>query len=410
MKRFRHVSSTIFTATGCMLCLAKKIPVVTILAALAAGCDQKAGGGPPGMGGPDKALEVGVLTVTATDVDLTQDLPGRISALRTAEVRARVDGIIQKRYFTEGSDVREGEVLYQIEPASYEAALDSAKGTLARAQANLEAARAKERRYKQALQKKAVSGQDYDDVMALLHVYEADVLAGKAAMETARINLGFTKSISPISGRIGKSEVTEGAYVQAAGATLLATVQQIDRVYVDVTQSSSDLLRLKRAVFRGEIQTNDAGQARVKLLLEDGTEYSEEGTLQFADVTVNLSTSSVTVRAIFPNPRKDLLPGMFVRARLVEGRNQGAILVPQLAVTHNPKGEPTAYVVGGKGVAELRVLDISRSIGNQWLVNSGLKAGDQLIVNNLLNIRAGTAIKTVPANLAAVFMPKSVTQ
>jgi membrane fusion protein, multidrug efflux system len=364
-----------------------------IAAALIAGCGRKQAGPPGGPGGFGGPLEVSVLTVTPAPVTLTQDLPGRISAFRVAEVRARVNGIVLRRLFTEGADVTEGQVLYEIDPAPYQAALDSALGTLARAEANATTAQLKQERYKQLLEAKAVSKQDYDDALAAERMYDADVLSGKAAVQTARINLDYTKVTSPVAGRIGISQVTEGAYVQASQATLLATVQQLEPVYVDVTQASSDLLRLKRDLASGRLKAEGADKARVKLIYETGDIYPEEGTLQVSDVTVNATTNSVTVRAIFPNPRGELLPGLFVRARLEEGSSPNAILVPQYAVTRNPKGEPTALVVGANSMAELRVLETPRAVGNQWLVASGLKPGDQVIMDNLQRVRPGVPVK-----------------
>ncbi len=344
-------------------------------------------------------MEVGVLTVAPTPVTLTQDLPGRISAFRMAEVRARVNGIVLKRLFTEGSDVKEGQVLYEIDPAPYEAALDSALATLARARPAWHSARLKEQRYRALLDTRSISQQDYEDALASQRMDEADVQSGQAAVKTARINLAYTKVTSPVAGRIGLSQVTEGAYVQASAATLLATVQQLDRVYVDVTQPSSELLRLKRDLASGRLKADAAGKARVKLVHENGEIHPEEGTLAVSDVTVNAMTNSVTVRAIFPNPRGDLLPGLFVRARLEEGSTPDAILVPQLAVSRNPKGEPTALVVGADGTVELRVLQTSRAVGNQWLVSAGLKPGDQVIINNLQKIRPGMPVKVDPASV-----------
>jgi membrane fusion protein (multidrug efflux system) len=343
-------------------------------------------------------MEVGVLTIATAPVTLTQDLPGRISAFRVAEVRARVNGIILKRLFTEGTDVKEGQVLYEIDPAPYQAALDSALGTLARAEANATTARLKEERFKQLLTAKAISKQDYDDALANERTFDADVLSGKAAVQTARINLDYTKVTSPVAGRIGISQVTEGAYVQATAATLLATVQQLDRVYVDVTQASSELLRLKRELSSGRLKADESGKARVKLIHENGDIYPEEGTLEMSDVTVNATTNSVTVRAVFPNPRGDLLPGLFVRARVEEGSSPDAILVPQLAVSRNSKGEPTTLVVGANSTVELRVLQTPRAVGNQWLVTAGLKPGDQVIVDNLQRVRPGAPVKAAPAS------------
>jgi membrane fusion protein (multidrug efflux system) len=343
-------------------------------------------------------MEVRVLTITPTEVTLTQDLPGRISAFRVAEVRARVNGIVLKRLFTEGTDVAEGQVLYEIDPAPYQAALDSALGTLARAEANAQTAGLKEERYKQLLATKAISKQDYDDALANRRTYDADVLSGQASVQTARINLEYTKVTSPVAGNIGISQVTEGAYVQASTATLLATVQQLDRVYVDVTQASSELLRLKRELASGRLKADESGKPRVKLIHETGEIYPEEGTLEMSDVTVNATTNSVTVRAIFPNPRGELLPGLFVRARLEEGSRPDAILVPQFTVSRNSKGEPTTMVVGANNTVELRVLQTPRAVGNQWLVTAGLKPGDQVIVDNLQRIRPGAPVKVMPAS------------
>lgn len=385
-----------------ILALAVALTGTTLLA----GCGKKAqADGPPG--GPGGPVEVGVLTIATAQVTLTQDLPGRTSALRVAEVRARVNGIVQKRLFQEGSDVKEGDVLYQIDPAPYEAALRNAEGTLARAEANVTTTRSQEARSRKLLTSKVISQEEYDNSLGSYRANEADVISGKAAVQTARINLGYTRVTSPITGRIGISQVTEGAYVQDTAATLLATVQQLDRVYVDVTQASGDVLRLRRDLASGQLKSDGAGAARVKLILEDGTEYAQEGALQLADVTVNPTTSSVTVRAVFPNPNRVLLPGLFVRARLEEGSTPDAILVPQLAVTRNTRGEPTALVVGTDGKAELRVLQTPRAVGNQWLVSDGLKPGDQLIVDNLLKVRPGAPVKPAPAKLAPAFVAVS---
>ncbi len=363
------------------------------LALLLASCGRTPSGPPPAAPGPPGPMEVGVITVATMPVTLTQDLPGRISAFRVAEVRARVSGIVLKRLFKEGSDVKEGQVLYEIDPAQYEAAHDSALGTLAKAEAGLNSAQLKLNRMKSLIDSHAVSKQDYDEASGSQRVNQAEVLLGQAAVKTAKINLDYTKVIAPITGRIGLSQVTEGAYVRTDQATLLSTVQQIDRVYVDVNQPSSDLLRLKAALASGRLKADASGQPRVKLVYENGEIYPEEGTLEVSDVTVNTLTNSVTVRAVFPNPRNDLLPGMFVRARLEEGTTPDAILVPQLAVTRNSKGEPTAMVIGAESKVELRVLETPRAVGSQWLVTSGLKAGDQLIINNLQKIRPGALVK-----------------
>ncbi|MES2707861.1 MAG: efflux RND transporter periplasmic adaptor subunit [Verrucomicrobiota bacterium] len=369
---------------------------LTVMAVmLLTGCGKKPAGPPAGQAGPAGPVEAGVLTIATETVTFTQDLPGRTSAFRVAEVRARVNGIVLRRLFKEGTDVAEGELLYEIDPAPYQAALDNALGTLARAQANVVTARAKEQRYKQLVGARAISRQEYDDSVANQRGYEADITAGEAAVQSAKINLGYTKVTSPVAGRIGISQVTEGAYVQESAATLLATVQQLDRVYVDVTQASSEFLRLKEDLAAGKLKADAAGQAKVRLIREDGRIYPEEGTLSVADVSVNPTTNTVTVRAIFPNPRGELLPGLFVRARLEEGSSPDAILVPQFAVTRNSKGQATALVVGPEGLAEVRVLETARSVGNRWLVTAGLKPGDRVIVDNLQHIRPGASVKAV---------------
>ena len=360
------------------------------VALLASGCAKK-------TAAPAAApAEVGVITVETRPVTLTQELPGRTSAFRLAEVRARVSGIVLKRLFVEGADVKEGQKLYEIDPAPYQAARDSAQANLARAEANAVYARQQNERIKQLLDSKTISQQDYDNAHATLQAAEADIAAAKATLQSAEINLGYTSVTAPVSGRIGRSEVTEGAYVQAGAATLLATVQQLDPLYIDLTQSSAEVFRLRAALREGRLQRTGSGEARVQLILDDGL-YASEGSLQFSDVTVNPSTSSITLRALFPNPNGEILPGMFVRARLVEGSAPDAILVPQLAVTRNTKGEATALVVGAEDKVEQRVLQIDRAIGNQWLVAEGLKAGDRVIVQNLQRIRPGAVVKPVPA-------------
>ena len=365
-------------------------------ALLLAGCEKKAAApvAPPPM-------EAGFVTIAPRPVTLTRDLPGRTSAFRVAEVRARVSGIVQKRLFTEGSDVAEGQPLYQIDPAPYQAALDSARAALARAEANALSSSLQSDRAKQLIAAGAVSQQDHDIAFAARQAGQAEVAAAKAAVQVAEINLGYTGVLSPISGRIGRSEVTEGAYVQQGAATLLATVQQIDQVYVDVSQSSAELLRLKQALASGRLQSAGTDRASVRLLLEDGSTYAAPGVLQFADITVNPSTGSVGIRALFPNPDRLLLPGLFVRTRLEEGVNPAAFLVPQQGVTRNQRGEATAMFVGANDTAELRVLTTDRAIGSEWLVSSGVKAGDRLIVQNLQKIRPGSPVKPVPATLGA---------
>ncbi len=367
-------------------------PLLAIALALLAGCGKK-----PAATAKAAPVEVGVVTLAPVAVTLSRELPGRTSAYRVAEVRARVNGIVQKRLFTEGSDVKGGQPLFAIDPAPYQAALDSAKATLARAEANVANARLQAQRYTDLVADNAVSKQDYDNATAALKASEADVAAGRAAVQTARINLGYTTVTSPVSGRIGRSAVTEGAYVQQAQATLLATVQQLDPVYVDLTQSSAEALRLRRDLAQGKLRSAGRGRAQVRLVLEDGHEYGLAGALQFADVTVDPSTGSIALRALFPNPHGELLPGMFVRARLDEGVNPEALLVPQQGVTRDQKGLPTALVVNAEHKVELRQLVTDRTIGDAWLVTAGLKAGDQVIVEGLQKVRPGAEVKAVPA-------------
>jgi membrane fusion protein (multidrug efflux system) len=307
-----------------------------------------------------------------------------------------VGGIIQKRLFTEGSDVKAGQVLYQIDPATYQAAFASAKAAMARAEATLGTVRLKAERYQDLVKIKAVSQQDNDDVQAALKQAEADVAATKAAVETARINLAYTRVTAPISGRIGRSTVTEGALVTASQQAALATIQQLGSMYVDVTQSSAELLRMKQNLAKGLLKTDGATQARVKLLLEDGSAYPLSGTLKFSEVTVDQSTGSVTLRAIFPNPKQTLLPGMFVRAVVEEGISEQAILVPQRGVTRNPKGEAVVMVVGAEEKVEPRPIKVARTVGDSWLVSEGLKPGDRVILEGLQKARPGTQVKAVP--------------
>lgn len=374
------------------------LPVTLAAALLLASCSKKAADS-----GPPAPIEVGVIDVAATPVTLTQELPGRTSAFRIAEVRARVSGIVLKRHFTEGNDVKEGQLLYTIDPAPYKATLDSAKATLARAEANAAVTRLQADRFKKLIDARAISQQEYDDIAAAHLATEADVAAANAAVQSAEINIGYTQVTAPVSGRIGLSQVTEGAYVQQGTATLLATIQQLDPLYVDLTQSSTEIFRLRRALAEGKLLRAGESVAKVQLLLDNGEIYAEEGTLQFSDVTVDPSTSSITIRAIFPNPKSELLPGLFVRARLQEGSSPDALLIPQPAVTRNTRGEATALVVGAENKVELRILRVDRAVGNQWLVTDGLKAGDKVIVQNLQRIRPGVVVKpvTVTDNAAA---------
>ncbi|MDF9833502.1 membrane fusion protein (multidrug efflux system) [Ereboglobus sp. PH5-5] len=381
-----------------------------VATAFAAGCSKKAQQGGRQMA----ALEVGVYTVKAEPVTLTRKLPGRTSAYRVAEVRARVNGIVQKRLFNEGSEVKEGQQLYQIDDAPYVATLESAKATLARAQASLVSSQAMADRYSELIKTNSVSKQDYDNVVAQAKAAVADVKAAEAAVTNAEINLSYTKVYSPITGRIGKSEVTEGAYVQAATATLLATVQQLDPIYVDITQPAGQALQLEEYREAGLLQAPKEGFDKAILHMFTGKQYGKTGKIQFADISVNPSTSSIMMRAEFANTTKggvpELLPGLFVHVEIVEGVAPQAILVPQQGVSRNTKGQPIAYVVAkgkdGGDTVELRVLKADRTIGAKWLITDGIKAGEQVVVEGLQYIRQpGIPVKPRPAGQTPGSMP-----
>jgi membrane fusion protein (multidrug efflux system) len=369
------------------------------------GCKKSAG--PPPAPGP---AEVAIVTVQSERALLTTELPGRTSAYLVAEIRPQVNGLIQSRQFQEGSSVKAGDLLYQIDPAPYQAAYDQAKASLTTAEAelvtaeaNLPAIRSRVMRLKGLVAIRAVSEQDYDDATAALRQGEANLAARKAAVEisraavdSARINLSYTPIKSPISGRIGISNVTVGAMTTAYQPTALAVVQQLDPIYVDVVQSSSDLLRLRQRMANGALKRSGAVQNRVKLILEDKTDYPLGGVMQFRDVTVDPTTGSVTLRLVFPNPKQVLLPGMFVRAIVQEGVKEDALLVPQQGVTRDVKGNPTALVVGKDDTVEQRILELDRAIGDKWLVTSGLAEGDRLIVEGMQKVRPGAKVRPVP--------------
>ncbi len=363
---------------------------------LVGGCQ----GGQGRQAAPAPAPEVATVKVSMESIALNTELPGRTSAYLNAEIRPQVNGIIQKRLFTEGSNVRAGQVLYQIDPAPFQANLDNAKAAVAKAEANLAAIRSRAERFKELLPEKAVSQQDYDDAAAALKQTEADIDYWKAMARTARINLGYTRITAPISGRIGKSNATEGALVTAQQPTPLSTIQQLDPVYVDVPQSTTELLRLKRSLEGGRLNQGGANQKKVKLFLEDGSEYPLEGTLQFRDVTVDPTTASVILRVVFPNPNGVLLPGMFVRALVREGIKAKAILIPQQAVSRDPKGNPLALVVDAGDKVSQRVLTLDRAIGDKWLVTTGLESGDRVIVEGMQKVRPGASVKVVPFEAA----------
>jgi len=423
-----QLNGTIYKPLRCIVVLAALLGGL-----LLGGCDRSTQSQPP-----PTVPEVATVTVKPQKVVLTTELPGRTAAFRVAEIRPQVSGLIQKRLFTEGSDVKAGQVLYQIDPAPFQAALDNATANLDvmrksadRARAALEAgiagvtqqrailelARTNRRRFEDAFKDRAVSTSQRDQAVTNANVAEAALRAAEAQLEsdreavavaeaaihqagavveTARINLGYTKITAPISGRIGRSSVTEGAIVMAYQPIPLATIQQMDPIYVDVAQSTTELLRFKRRLEDGRLNHDGTNQSKVKLILEDGTPYPSEGTLQFRDVTVDATTGSVVLRMVFPNPKYILLPGMFVRAVVQEGIAEQAILVPQQGVTRDPKGNPIGLIVDDADKVEQRMLTLDRAIGDKWLVSSGLAPGDRLIVEGLQKVRPGASLKVVP--------------
>ena len=372
-------------------------PICGFVAALAmlalAGCGPKDQGG-PSMGGP---ADVGVIVARTGPVTLTEDLSGRISAFLVSEVRPQVGGVIKARLFQEGAYVRAGQPLYRIDPATYQAAYDSAKAGLAQASAAYNAAKLKADRYKELVAINAVSRQDNDDAQSAAQQAVANVAAQRAAVQQARINLNYTRVAAPISGRIGKSSVTPGALVTASQPDPLATVQNLEKVYVDVTQSTRDLLKLRQALAGGDL--NRSASAPVTLILEDGSTYPLAGTLAFSDVTVDPGTSSVGLRAVFPNPDGVLLPGMYVHARLTTAATANGMLIPQPAVSRDANGRATVMVVGAGQKAEPRMLTLGQPVGGQWLVTGGLKPGERVIVEGLQKVRPGAPVK--PALIAA---------
>ena len=371
--------------------LKRSVILVALLGALVlTGCDrpQQAPPSPP-------VPEVAVVTVQPQKVTLAEELPGRTAAFRIAEIRPQVNGLIQKRLFTEGSDVKAGQVLFLIDAEPFQAALDSAKAALGRTEANLVAIRLRALRLKELLADKAVSQQDYDDAAAALKQTEAEIQYYKAAVRNARINQGYCRVTAPISGRIGRSNVTEGALVTAYQPTVLATIQQLDPIYVDIPQSTTELLRLRRHLKEGLLNQDGNDRNEVTLIQEDDEVYPRQGTLQFRDVTVDPTTGSVILRAIFPNPENTLLPGMFVRAVLQEGVNPEALLVPQQAVSRDPKGTPRVLVVDAENKVQQRMLSLDRAIGDKWLVTSGLTPGERVIVEGMLRVRPGMGTKVV---------------
>ena len=368
--------------------------VVLTVGLILSGCGQKT------TGTQNTIPEVAVVTIKPKPVVITTELSGRTSPNLVADVRPQVGGIIQKRLFTEGSNVKAGQVLYKIDPSPLQAALDNASASLARSEAYLTTIKLKAQRLRELLVDKAVSQQDYDDAAAALKQTEADIQLGKAMVETAVINLKYTSVMAPISGRIGRSSVTEGALVTASQSLPLATIQQLDPMFVDVPQSTADVLRLRQGLKEGGLDQSGAGQKKVQLILEDGTVYPLKGKLQFRDITVDPTTGSVILRVIFPNPKDVLLPGMVVRTVVKEGINKQAILVPQQAVSRDPKGNPFTLIVDAVSKVQLRMLTLDRAIGDQWLVSSGLVQGERVIVEGMQKATPGALIKAVPFEAA----------
>ena len=362
----------------------------TLVASIAlTGCDLAAE--QPQVSAP-RATPVGVVTLKSQALTLKKELPGRISAFQIAEIRPQVSGIVQARLFTEGKQVEQGQALYQINPATFKAELAASEAAVAKAQASIASTKAKAARFSELLKIKAVSQQDFDEADATYKQANAELLTAKAQLQSAQINLDYSHVSSPISGQISKSSVTVGALVSANQSTALATVTQLDPIYVDLTQSSNELTRLKKAIASGALTVDSTSQADVELIMEDGSIYPHKGTLQFSEVTVDPSTGSVTLRAKFPNPEKLLLPGMYARASIIEGVKADAVLVPQRGVSRNSKGEPTAMVVSKDNKVESRVLTVDRTVGSNWLVTSGLADGDKLIVEGLQKIRPGAPV------------------
>lgn len=376
--------------------MANPIRLMTLCSLLAlASCG---GGQPPAPPTP----EVGVVTLQPESATLTTDLPGRVVAVESSEVRPQISGIIRQRLFAEGSMVHAGQVLYVIDDAPYRAALGSAQGNLAKAQASIASTRAQAQRYRSLIGINGVSKQELDNAEAGARQASADVVAQRASVEAAQVNMGFTRIRAPISGRIGRSLFTPGALVQNGQSDPLATIQRTDKVYVDVTQSAAQLLDLKEALRAGGLVRDGAESARVQLILPNGKAYPIEGRLEFSEVTVDQTTGSVTLRATFANPDGLLLPGLYVRARIVEGVRRQAILAPQQGITRDPRGRATAMVVNAQNKVEMRTITTGAAVGDKWVVTSGLKAGDRLIVEGLVGLRPGTVVKAAkPVQITA---------
>ncbi|MES2831441.1 MAG: efflux RND transporter periplasmic adaptor subunit [Pseudomonadota bacterium] len=362
-----------------------------ISTALLAACSDKPA---PGAGGPPPPPEVGVITIAPARLALTNELPGRLEASRVAEVRARVPGIVLKRTFEEGSNVKAGQVLFRIDPAPLQATFSSSQATVARADANLAQATLKVQRYKPLVETNAISKQEYDDALTIQKQAVAELASARASRQSAGLNLGYATVTAPISGRIGRAQVTEGALVGQGEATPLATVQQVDPIYVNLTQSSTDVLRLRRAMAEGKLQGAGKDAAKVELLTEDGQVYPQSGKLLFTDLTVDESSGAVTLRAEFPNPTRLLLPGMYVRARLEQAVNEAALTIPQQAVQRTPDGA-SVMVVGADNKVAVRPVTADTTQGNMLIVTAGLNTGDRVIVEGLQKVKPGAVVKPV---------------
>jgi membrane fusion protein (multidrug efflux system) len=373
-----------------------------------AACGGKEGAPPAPMGGVQPPPVVTVITAQQESIPRTVELPGRTAPYLIAELRPQVNGIIKARKFEEGSLVTAGQLLYQIDPAIYQAAFDGAQATLERAEANVYASKLKEQRAGELVKINAVSKEAYDDAQAALKQVQADVALAKAALDKAKIDLNYTHLTAPISGRIGRSTVTPGALVTANQSAALATVQQLDPIYVDLTQSSADLLALKRDLDSGKVQRTATNTVPVSLLLEDGSVYPLQGALAFSEVTVNQDTGSVTLRAVFPNPKGDLLPGMYVRARLAQGVDDKAIRIPHGALQRDAKGTATVWLVNAEGKVEPRPVKTIQSSGGYWVVTEGLSGGERVIVDGLQKVRPGVEVKAeVKTALASNAAPQA---
>jgi len=413
MKRFTYVVQNMLPKLkvhhfGTILLL---FPALVTLIGCGRGPNPGGAGGPPGPGGPPGAAmpptEVSVATIVPEKVATTVELPGRVNAVREAEVRARATGILMKRLFEEGADVTADQVLFEIDPAPLQASYDSAKASLAKAEATLEQAQAKAKRNDALVKINGVSQQAYEDARASALQSEADELAAKAALETAALNLGYTKVTAPISGRIGKALITEGALASASDATKMAVIRQLDPIYVDFTQSSAEMLKLRRSLESGKIQGVSQKEVKIVLLLEDGTTYTETGRLVFSDISVDENTGSVILRGEFPNPEKILLPGMFVRGRVDVAVEDQAVTVPQRGVSREANGQASVLVVNAQNQVEQRSIQTGSASGDKWIVTSGLQAGDRVVVDGLQKIRVGATVKPVPFEAGGTNAPSA---